>query len=457
MLNILKLKRKHDKPVIVTQKGILAGNAKHYPPANKEWVNSIYAYNKNTPKLLPVADKVILNLIRGYFSLYSHSLEKKIRSPRLRKWMRRLSTTRILISSAELKHTSDKLIVTLYIYNRQKIYYENKINKLFSFTGENNMITWNERIKLLKIKALQLLSKVRQDKNMFISTLKWNNNNFINYEKNYFKNFIIRSLRKEMLYMHLRQIMSLNKFKFNNTYLVPLYNLINRIYKKKIEFNLVTLKNFHLNSDILTQIVAVKLRKRNNRILKVLKTSFRKIRLPNLSKLVYLAHDQHNRENDKVLQNLIIKNILLNNSHKHLVHDSFKNSVLSTDGLDNILNVFFPGNASYSLLQKAEGSVESVKEESILTLENSVLNSIKHKTLSGVRIEASGRLTRRITAARAIYKVKYLGNLRNLNSTYLQHSSVILRGNLRSNLQFTKIKSKTRIGSFGLKGWISSV
>lgn len=85
MLNILKLKQKRGKSVIVSDKGDLVNNAKHYPPANKEWVNSIYAYNKNTTKSFPVLDKVILNLIRGYFSLYNHSLERKVRSPRLRK------------------------------------------------------------------------------------------------------------------------------------------------------------------------------------------------------------------------------------------------------------------------------------------------------------------------------------------------------------------------------------
>lgn len=455
MLNILKLKKKHDKPAIVNDKGELASNAKHYPPANKEWVNSIYAYNKNTSKLLPVADKVILNLIKGYFSLYSNSLEKKVRSPRMRKWMRRLSTTRILISKAELKHTSDKVTVTLYIYNRQKKYYENKINKIFSYIGEKNITKWSKRIELLKIKGLQLISKVRQDKNMLLKTLKWNNNNFVNYEKDYFKNFISRSLKKEMLYMHFKQIMSLNKFKFKNTYLIPLKSLISKIYKKKVEFNLVTLKNFHLNSDIFTQILAIKLRKRDNRILRVLKTSLRKIRLPNLSKLVYLGHHQGNRDNDKILQNLIVKDMLLKNTYNHLALDHVKGREVSTDGLDNIIKLFFPVNA-FSFFNKKEESA-NVKDESTLTLENSVLNSIKHKTLSGVRIEASGRLTRRITAARAVYKVKYLGNLRNLNATYLQRSSVILRGNLRSNIQFTKIKSKTRIGSFGLKGWVSSV
>jgi hypothetical protein len=32
---------------------------------------------------------------------------------------------------------------------------------------------------------------------------------------------------------------------------------------------------------------------------------------------------------------------------------------------------------------------------------------------------------------------------------------VLLKSNLKSNLQYTKLKSKSRIGSFGIKGWVS--
>ena len=43
----------------------------------------------------------------------------------------------------------------------------------------------------------------------------------------------------------------------------------------------------------------------------------------------------------------------------------------------------------------------------------------------------------------------------NIDSSYKGLSSVLLRNKLSSNLQYTKLNSKTRIGSFGLKGWVS--
>jgi hypothetical protein len=75
--------------------------------------------------------------------------------------------------------------------------------------------------------------------------------------------------------------------------------------------------------------------------------------------------------------------------------------------------------------------------------------------MGGIRLETKGRLTKRYRADRALFKVKWKGGLKNIDSSYKGLSSVLLRGNLRSNLQYTKLKSKTRIGSFGIKGWIS--
>jgi len=85
-------------------------------------------------------------------------------------------------------------------------------------------------------------------------------------------------------------------------------------------------------------------------------------------------------------------------------------------------------------------------------LEKVVLNNIKYKHVTGLRLETKGRLTRRYTASRSISKLIYKGNLLNLDSSYKGISSVLLKGNIRSNIQYTKSKSKTRIGSFGIKG-----
>jgi Mitochondrial ribosomal protein (VAR1) len=85
-------------------------------------------------------------------------------------------------------------------------------------------------------------------------------------------------------------------------------------------------------------------------------------------------------------------------------------------------------------------------------LEKKVLNNIRYKHVTGFRLEVSGRITRRYTASRSISKLRYKGNLLNIDSSYRGLSSVLLKGNLKSNVQHTKLRSKTRIGSFGIKG-----
>ena len=163
MLNISKLIH---KPNFYkhSRKGNEIAQTRHYPSANKEWFNSIYAYNKNTIKLLPVADKVTLKLLKSYFNLYSPKLEKSVKSPRVRKRLRRLSTNRILISRPELKHTSSKVVITVYVYNRQKIYYLRKLRNILAVDLYPSEKFSNLVIKKTKKKSLNLISKVYKQK-----------------------------------------------------------------------------------------------------------------------------------------------------------------------------------------------------------------------------------------------------------------------------------------------------
>jgi hypothetical protein len=82
---------------------------------------------------------------------------------------------------------------------------------------------------------------------------------------------------------------------------------------------------------------------------------------------------------------------------------------------------------------------------------NNILNTIKQQIVSGVRFEASGRLTRRLTAMRAVFKYRYAGSLKNIRSSFNNIPSTMLRGYVKSNLQYSLVNSKTRNGTFGLK------
>lgn len=440
MLNIFKLKKKNLNINTLENEGDYIRTTRYYLPANKEWFNSIYTYNKNKNKLLSTLDNYTIKLIRSYFNMYSRILEKKIKSRprRFRTWKRILSSRKIIVSKPELKHTNDKIIITLYIFNRQKNYFLRKINRIVRLSSLKTFFLKKVKVKILKkvnslklkkVKKLLLLSKnlknifkVFREKNIIIKNLKLNkflsnyeNNELKIYVDNILKNFIKRYLKKEIFALYFKQIIFFNRFKFKYTYLIPLKKLLEKFYNKKIEFNLVSLKYFFLNSDIFSQIVTNKIRNRKNKPLRVLKSSLRKIKTPILN-----------------------KNTVFPISHKfigiqnNIINDIFDSKFLN-DKLNNILDCYF--------LEK--------------NIEENIISSIKYKIISGIRVQASGRISKRITAARAILKFRYVGTLKNIDSSYKNLSSSVIRGNEKSNLQYTKSKSKTRIGAFGLKSWIS--
>lgn len=153
------------------------------------------------------------------------------------------------------------------------------------------------------------------------------------------------------------------------------------MYSKNVIIELIELRNIHLNSDVFSLAIALKLRDRKNKAVRILRKSvLQMVKIPDLHSLITFD------DNTEVL-------------HK-----------------------------------------------------NNVINNIKQQVVSGVRFEASGRLTRRLTAMRAVFKYRYAGSLKNIRSSFNNESSTMLRGYLKSNLQHSLINSKTRNGTFGLKG-----
>lgn len=414
---------------------------KHFPVTSKEWSNNVYSYNKNSVKLLPSYDKLIIKLIKSYFNFYdplSIDQEKKV-SNRINIKKKRLSTNRIFVSKAELKHTNSSVIATLYTYNAQETYLIrklNKINPIFKITSES-FFKWIKQIKHQVAKEIDTINKnnilqykpieknfIGNFKEIFISKLNYNN---------LYKNFVKKYLIKQMLTVKYKRLLYLNKSKFENTRLLVLNKLINKIYGKKIELNIINLRYLHLNSDILSQAIAIKLKNRKNKLLKVLTKAVKLVKLPILINKLSASGNAYETNNI----------FLLNKVRTSNLKPIFTSSVSDNkDILDQVLQEVF--------------SKTQEKNKNSNNIENIVINDLKYKPISGVRLESSGRLTRRFTAARSLFKFKYKGSLKNIDSSNRGLSSAILRGHVKSNIQYTKISSKNRNGSFGIKGWVSS-
>jgi ribosomal VAR1-like protein len=424
MLNIfkLKLKNKYKNLGINTKNKIV--HYKELVPAVRSWKNSIYSYNKNTLSLIPEASKLTINLIKSYFNLYNLKLEKKNKSKRkfFRIRLRKISTHRIFINNGEFKHTNDLISITIYFYNRQLSNYLYKISKRYNKLLKKNI--FKTKLLLIKKMGLKFIEEQIRQKNVIFKALTLNKNSNLQqkifqdkiiekYQNKYYKRFIKKSLRRILLFIYFKQLIYINKSKFNNSYLQNLINLVNKIYKKNIQFNFINVKYFYTNSDIFTQSLVLKLRKNRRKLLKYLKFCISKTK---------------------------INNIEINSTSRY---------IFNLNNLNLYNNLDITNELLYNLLLQNKTKSKHLKEI--------VFSNIRYKRISGIRLQAVGRLTKRYTASRSISKLRYKGNLININSSIKGRPSALLRDNFRPNLQFTKLNSKTRIGSFGIKGWISGM
>jgi len=217
-------------------------------------------YNKNTISLIPVASRLVMKLIKGYFNSYNLNIESKLRSSRLRRRNRKLSTNRIFLSEGEFKHTNDKVNITLYVYNKQKLNYLSKLRK--RYTRLFNKVRFIKKLQLIRTQGMNILSQQQNKSKTLTNVLPQYNSKVFKIQNIYYKTFIKKSIKRLKYYMYYKQLLYINKAKFENSYIQGLIDLIKKIYKKNIEFNIISLKYLYFNSDIYTQPMVLKLRKK---------------------------------------------------------------------------------------------------------------------------------------------------------------------------------------------------
>ena len=231
-------------------------------------------YNKNAINLIPQSTVLAIKLIKSYFNFYNYRLEREIRTNRLLLRLRRLSSHKIYVSNGEFKHTNDKVIITLYIYNRQKFNFEKKLIKSFfsSWFNQDLLIKrWDNLFKRRKSIENRALDKLNRKKYVLIHTLKLQNyKNLSKYLTIFYKKLLKKSLDKFFFYRCNQQLITINEYKFNYNFLQFLKKNLEKIYNKNVEFNLINLKRFFLNSDILSESIILKIRKNRRKLFKFL-------------------------------------------------------------------------------------------------------------------------------------------------------------------------------------------
>ena len=103
-----------------------------YPSSSKEWLNSIYAYNKSYIKSLIVYSYILNNLFRSYCTMIENKITTIFKRRRTNKI--RYSADRIYTSRAELKHANTNLFIALETYNKKKASLEKNMRKILILT-----------------------------------------------------------------------------------------------------------------------------------------------------------------------------------------------------------------------------------------------------------------------------------------------------------------------------------
>ena len=415
MKEILKKNRFNDEFLAINNKMEILNNLKVtdtkntqknrilYPYFTKEWASSIYSYNKSYIKPLVSLDFVLNKLIKSYYNMSKDNI--KILFKRRRDNKIRYSANRVYSSTAELNHTNNMLFITSYLYNKKKLSFERSLKKLMTLLRLKKKIIKKKRIFMLNHKNRLFYSL----KNNFLISRKWNMLTFKNVNNvvtHLFTNIrnksltsyniplnntrlLKKSFKLQESIFYTKESINFEENKFNNTNLkldnLGVNSLMEKLYGKKVIMNITDLKKIDSNSDVFSSAVALKLRDRKNKAVRILrKAILQMVKIPDLHTLITF-----------------------------------------------------------------DDNIKAINK-------NNIINTIQQQIVSGVRFEASGRLTRRLTAMRAVFKYRYAGSLKNIRSSFNGKSSTMLRGHVKSTLQYTLINSKTRNGTFGLKGWVSS-
>lgn len=358
-----------------------------------------------------MTEKTANDIIKSYFSLYNkkgynyihENLQKK---KSLRNYIYNFSaksSNKIFVSNGEFKHTNDKLVIEIHLFNAEK-------NNLFTATQkfQENMqdkfeekLFFSNRLSVFEKKSLNFVRMLNY-RWLHNKKLLFNNKEKIvesktiqNYMIIWIRKFINRSLNYEydkiLHYYTYKQMLFTNKSKYTYLYLQYLKEHLYKIYNKQIEFNIINLRHFFFNSDILSESILTKIKRRPRNFKRYMKSLKDKV----------ITARKNTFLHKNIVENKINKKKDLSKSHEILIGDLMK--------------------------------------------------ELKHKNVTGFRLEARGRLTKRFKASRSVLRSVHKGSLFNIDSSIKGLSCVVLKGNTDSNIQFGKTVSKSRIGSFGLR------
>jgi hypothetical protein len=435
-------------------------NIKRYiGPFSKEWKNSMYFFNKYTMRSQNLINNRNINkMIQNYFLV-------SFRAVRLH-WIKRIPRTDIpflsgnmIVSSPDIKYTASKVIIRLFIYNphRKYIAYEQYV-KLHIFVYKQIYAKIYGRI------LPELLSKIFGH---IISTIMYHNrlmrnkhNVTVGIMKSFFLKKLEESLREYLLKYFivskrinnklffrlgkktrtLHYLYLLDKYKFEETKLLSrLTRLLNKFINKKIEYNIINLKSLVYSPDIFTKYVNLSIKRLN-------KKSFKG---HSINKCLKVLRKKFMSNKSSIWQWHFFKKVVLEHfTKKHIFTRDYVNANLIYLLKNNNMNSFFKYIFPISLTEKNND----------LNILSRVFGNIKYKRIMGIKIDINGRLTRRYRADRSKnYRLEGVGSILDIYARQGFYANYVkYRGFRSSHVIYSTSVGKTRVGSYGIKGWVSS-
>ena len=168
-------------------KSLLKFKYNKFNPSVNEWRNSIYNFNKYSLNTY-LNEKIVNTLLNSYFNL---SLFKKGKF---------YSLKRIVVGKPDIKHTINSVIINIYVFNKEKLFYLKKIAKLKKISKKktpNNFypqgLNTNKNLELFRT---NLNNKLNNPLNIY-SVYTYYNNEYLNNNIKYIYKGVKINLKKK--------------------------------------------------------------------------------------------------------------------------------------------------------------------------------------------------------------------------------------------------------------------
>ena len=276
-------------------------------------------------------------------------------------------------------------------------------------------------------------------------------------------------------------------------FIIYFEDILFNIYGKWVIIRLWPLKRYYLNSFILAErimLVILTQESSTNSILEYRQSARNLINIMRWSQIKKAYH--YNNDNNSRWPLCLINMMKDNNSSHYLNYNNLeffnskleKSYILSTYPLDKIRLNYYLSSVKFHYVNAFKENFNTIKDWSLkkkliykkgkisnvryvyywLRPLNSYLMYLKnHLDISGIKFKLTGRPGVIRSNVRSFSKTYFYGNLlgpRHFNSRTLKTTSLtnpILRGTIKSNIDYDYYTSKSNNGSITLKIWMSSL